>query len=133
MEERDPAARPRDFAVVQAEIERTQRRLTAAVDGIADRTKPANMARRSWERVRGTGSHLAEEARALVVGGKAVRLDSQVVDPPEGSVRLQGDEEVVSTYTSRSRIAPEVLILGAGVGLAVTVGVVAMVRRRRRG
>ncbi|MBV2362661.1 DUF3618 domain-containing protein [Streptomonospora nanhaiensis] len=133
MEERDPAAAPRDPATVQAEIERVQRRLAQTVDEIADRTKPANVARRGWQRVRGAGSHLAEEARALVAGGGAVRLDSHVVEPPEGSVLVQGDGEVVSTYTSRARLSPEVLILGAGVGLALTVGLIAMVRRSRRG
>ncbi|MDA0562909.1 DUF3618 domain-containing protein [Streptomonospora sp. S1-112] len=133
MEERDPAAAPRDPATVQAEIERVQRRLAQTVDEIADRTKPANVARRGWQRVRGAGSHLAEEARALVVGGGTVRLDSHVVEPPEGSVLVQGDDEVVSTYTARARLSPEVLILGAGVGLAVTVGLIAMVRKARRG
>ncbi|GAA4950345.1 hypothetical protein GCM10023224_38290 [Streptomonospora halophila] len=133
MEERESAPLPRDAAGVQAEIERRQRRLSEALDGIVDRTKPANVARRSWKRVRGAGSNLADEARALVVGGRAVRLDSHVVEPPEGSVRLRGDDEVVSTYTSRGRLAPEVLILGAGVGVVVAVGVAAMVRRRRRG
>ncbi|KIH99914.1 hypothetical protein LP52_04685 [Streptomonospora alba] len=131
MEEREPAAMPRDPAGVQAEIERTQQRLSTALDGIADRTKPANVARRGWGRVRGTGSRLVDEARSLVTGGRAVRLDSHVVDPPEGSVRLRGDEEVVSTYTHRGRVAPEMLILGAGLGVAVAVGVVAMARRRR--
>ncbi|QBI52707.1 DUF3618 domain-containing protein [Streptomonospora litoralis] len=133
MEEREPSALPRDPAAVQAEIERTQQRLVRAVDGIADRTKPANVARRGWDRVRGAGTSLAEEARSLAGGGKAVRLDSHVVEPPEGSVRLRGDDEVVSTYTARGRLAPEVLLLGAGVGVVVTVGVIAMVRRRRHG
>ncbi|MUL39921.1 DUF3618 domain-containing protein [Streptomonospora sp. PA3] len=133
MEERDPAAVPRDPASVQAEIERTQRRVAMALDGIVERTKPANVARRGWGRVRERGSHLAEEARALVAGGKAVRLDSHVVEPPEGSVRLRGDDEVVSTYRSGGRVAPELLLLGAGVGVVVAVGVVAMARRRRRG
>lgn len=59
MEERDPSAAPRDPAGVQAEIERTQRRLATAVDGISDRTKPGNVARRGWGRVRGTGARLA--------------------------------------------------------------------------
>ncbi|MDA8370874.1 MAG: DUF3618 domain-containing protein [Nocardiopsaceae bacterium] len=130
MEGRDPAGARRDPASVQAEIERTQRRLAQAVDEIADRANPRSAARRSWNRVRDTGGYLAEEARALVVGGGAVRVESHVVDPPEGSVRLKGDDDVVSTYTSRGQLPPEALLLGAGVALVVTVGVVALVRRR---
>ncbi|MFC4560373.1 DUF3618 domain-containing protein [Nocardiopsis mangrovi] len=132
MEGRDPAGARRDPATVQAEIERAQRALARAVDEIADRTDPRNAARRGFDRVRGVGGFLAGEARALVTSGGAVREESHVVEPPEGSVRLKGDEEVVSTYRARTQVSPEVVILGAGIGLAVAVGVIALVRRRAR-
>ncbi|WP_067963637.1 DUF3618 domain-containing protein [Nocardiopsis trehalosi] len=132
MEGRDPARARREPAQVQAEIERTQRRLAAAIDGITDRTNPRNVARRGFDRVRDVGGHLAEEARVLVSGGGAVRGESHEIEPPEGTVRLRGDGEVVTTYTARGPLPTEVLILGAGVGLVVVIGVVALVRRRAR-
>ncbi|GAB3210580.1 DUF3618 domain-containing protein [Marinactinospora thermotolerans] len=130
-EGRDPAGARRDPAAVQAEIERVQARLARTIDEITDRTKPANVARRGWEQVRGAGEHLVEEARSLVSGSGAVRLGSHVVEPPEGSVRLKGDDEVVTTYSTRAPLPPELVALGVGVGLAVVVGVVVAWRRRR--
>ncbi|MFC3999653.1 DUF3618 domain-containing protein [Nocardiopsis sediminis] len=132
MEGRDPAGTRRDPATVQAEIERAQRALARAVDEIADRTNPRNAARRGFDRVRDVGGFLADEAWSLVTSGGAVREESHVVEPPEGSVRLKGDDEVVSTYRARTRVSPEAVILGAGIGLVVTVGVIALVRRRAK-
>ncbi|MDA2803723.1 DUF3618 domain-containing protein [Nocardiopsis suaedae] len=132
MEARGPAGARRDPAGVQAEIEQVQRRIATTLDELADRAKPANVARRGAERLREAGGRLADEARAVVSGG-AVRLDSRTEEPPEGSIRLKGEDEVVSTYTTRGQLPPEALILGAGIGAAVVVGVVALVRRKRRG
>ncbi|TQN30559.1 uncharacterized protein DUF3618 [Haloactinospora alba] len=131
MEERDPAGKPRNPDSVQAEIEQAQRRLAWSLDELADRAKPRNVAQRSWQRVRGTGEYLVDEARALVLGDGTVRRESHVVDPPEGSIRVKGEDDVVSTYVSRGQLPPEVLLLGAGVGLAVAVGLVGVWRRRR--
>lgn len=130
MEERDPAAKRRDPATVQAEIERTQQRLAWSIDEVVDRTNPKNIARRGWHRVRETGDQLVEEARAMVTGSNTVRVDSKVIEAPEGSVRLRGDEEVVSTYSTRGSLPPEVALIGVGVGLVLTVGLVVAWRRR---
>lgn len=57
LEARPPAKRlDRSPAEIEAEIERTRARLAGTVDAIADRVKPANVARRG-----------AESARAQVV------------------------------------------------------------------
>ncbi|PSK92255.1 uncharacterized protein DUF3618 [Murinocardiopsis flavida] len=132
MEERDPAGERRDPANVQAEIERTQQRLAWSIDELVDRTSPKNVARRGWHRVLDAGDQLVGEARALVTGSTAVRLDSHVIEPPEGSVRLRGDEEVVSTYSTRGPIPPEAVLVGVGVGLVVTVGLVIAWRKRAK-
>ena len=48
LEAHPPQARPeRTPAEIEAEIERTRQRLAVTVDAIADRVKPANVARRS--------------------------------------------------------------------------------------
>lgn len=122
---------PQTPAEVQAEIEREQQLLAQTLDELTEQARPANIARRGLNRARSTGAHLAEEARALVLGG-AVRMESHPVEPPEGSIRLKGDEDMVTTYQARGRLPAEALILGAGVGLAVAVGVVAWAVRRRR-
>jgi hypothetical protein len=44
-----PAGRERSPAEIEAEIERTRQRLAGTVDAIADRVKPANVARRGAE------------------------------------------------------------------------------------
>ena len=49
LEARPPADRERSPAEIEAEIERTRVRLAGTVDAIADRVKPANVARRSAE------------------------------------------------------------------------------------
>ncbi|GAA3753162.1 hypothetical protein HDA32_004502 [Spinactinospora alkalitolerans] len=131
MEGRDPAGMRRDPASVQAEIERVQARLAWAIDEIGDRTKPGNVARRGWGRLRDTGGHLAEEARALVSGSGVVRRSSQEVEPPEGSIVLKGDGEVVTDYEMRPGPSGPVLI-GVGVGVVVAVGLVVLWRRKRR-
>lgn len=132
MEERDPAGERRDPASVQAEIERTQQRLAWSIDELVDRTSPKNVARRGWHRVLDTGDRIVGEAQALITGPNAVRVDSRVIEPPQGSVRLRGDEEVVSTYSTRGPLPPEAVLLGVGVGLAVTVGLVIAWRKRAR-
>lgn len=48
LEARPPAARPeRTPAEIEADIERTRERLAVTVDEIAERVKPANLARRA--------------------------------------------------------------------------------------
>ncbi|RNL85492.1 DUF3618 domain-containing protein [Halostreptopolyspora alba] len=131
MEGHDPSQARRDPAGVQAEIERAQRRLAWAIDEIVDRTSPKSVARRSWGRARDCGARLFGGARSLVTGD-AVRLESHVVDPPEGTVMTKGDDEVVSTYAARGSLPREAVILGVGAGLTVTVGLVAMWRRRAK-
>jgi len=51
LEARPPAAgeRERSAAEIEAEIERTRQRLAGTVDAIAERVKPANVARRGAE------------------------------------------------------------------------------------
>lgn len=50
LEARPPTARPdRTPAEIEAEIERTRARLAGTVDAIAERVKPANVARRGVE------------------------------------------------------------------------------------
>ncbi len=131
MEGREPSEARRDPAGVQAEIERAQRRLAWAVDEIVDRTSPRNVARRGLDRARDCGTQVLGGARSLVAGD-AVRLESHVVDPPEGTVMAKGDDEVVSTYTSRASLPTEAVLLGAGAGLVVTIGLVVMWRRRAK-
>ncbi|OLT28838.1 hypothetical protein BJF83_13670 [Nocardiopsis sp. CNR-923] len=125
----EPRQTPAD---VEAEIDREQRRLAQTLDELAVRARPRNIARRQITRVRERGARIADEARALVVGGGAVRVESHAVEPEEGSILLRGDEEVVTTYQSRRPLPPEALILIAGVGTAIAVGVVAWAVRRRR-
>ena len=60
LEARPPAERPdRTPAEIEADIERTRARLAGTVDAIAERVKPANVARRG-----------AESAKAQVVDGE---------------------------------------------------------------
>ena len=50
LEARPPAARPeRTPAEIEADIERTRARLAGTVDAIAEKVKPANVARRGVE------------------------------------------------------------------------------------
>jgi hypothetical protein len=50
LEARPPANRPaRTPAEIEADIERTRQRLAGTVDAIAERVKPANVARRSMD------------------------------------------------------------------------------------
>lgn len=118
-------------AEIQAEITREQRRLAETLDVLSEQARPANIARRQIGRVRERGARIVDEARALVVGGGAVRVESRLVDPEEGSIVLKGDDEVVTTYQSRGQLPPEVLLLAVGVGAVIAVGVVAWVVRRR--
>ncbi len=54
LEAREPASRPeRSPAEIEAEIERTRARLAGTVDAIAERVKPANVARRGVDSARG--------------------------------------------------------------------------------
>jgi len=118
-------------AEIQAEITREQRRLAETLDVLSEQARPANIARRQIGRVRERGARIVDEARALVVGGGAVRVESRLVDPEEGSIVLKGDDEVVTTYQSRGQLPPEALLLAVGVGAVIAVGVVAWVVRRR--
>ena len=45
---------------------------------------------------------------------------------------VKGDDKVVTTYQSRGQLPPEALILAAGVGTVIAVGVVAWAVRRKR-
>ncbi len=54
LEAREPASRPeRTPAEIEAEIERTRARLAGTVDAIAERVKPANVARRGVDSAKG--------------------------------------------------------------------------------
>jgi hypothetical protein len=119
-------------AEIEAEINREQRRLAETIDELVVTATPANIARRQVAKVKETGGRILDEARALVIGGGAVRVESHLVEPEEGSILLKGDDEVVSTYQSRRRLPPEAVILAVGVGAVVAVGVVALIARRRR-
>ncbi len=117
---------------VQGEIDREQRRLAETLDKLSVVARPSNIARRQIDRARRNGSRLVDEARALVLGGGAVRVESRLVEPEEGSIVLKGDEKVVTTYQTRGQLPPETIILAVGVGAVVTVGVVAWVVRRKK-
>ncbi|AFR10929.1 MULTISPECIES: DUF3618 domain-containing protein [Nocardiopsis] len=118
---------------LQAEIDREQRRLAETLDELSEQARPSNIAKRQIGRAKERGARILDEARALVVGGGAVRVESRVVRPEEGSIVLKGDDKVVTTYQSRGRLPTEALILAAGVGTIVAVGVVAWAVRRKRG
>ncbi len=118
---------------LQAEIDREQRRLAETLDELSEQARPSNIAKRQIGRAKERGARILDEARALVVGGGAVRVESRVVRPEDGSIVLKGDDKVVTTYQSRGRLPTEALILAAGVGTIVAVGVVAWAVRRKRG
>lgn len=117
---------------VQAEINREQRRLAETLDELSEQARPANIARRQVAKAKDRGTRIFDEARALVLGGGAVRVESHLVQPEEGSIVLKGDDKVVTTYQSRGQLPPEALILAAGVGTIIAVGVVAWAVRRKR-
>lgn len=119
-------------AEVQAEIDREQRRLAETLDELSEQARPANIAKRQIGKVKERGSWILDEARALVVGGGAVRVQSRPVRPDEGSIVLKGDDRVVTTYQSRGQLPPEALILAAGVGTVIAVGVIGWAVRRKR-
>ncbi|MEU3020777.1 MULTISPECIES: DUF3618 domain-containing protein [unclassified Nocardiopsis] len=119
-------------AQIQAEITREQRRLAETLEELGVQAHPANIARRQIDRAKDRGTRILDEARALVFGGGAVRVESHLVRPEEGSIVLKGDDKVVTTYQSRGQLPPEAFILMAGVGAVVAVGVVAWAVRRRR-
>ncbi len=65
LEAREPAGAPASTpAEIEAEIEATRARLAGTVDAIADRVKPANVARRG-----------AESTKAQFVDGGGLRVD----------------------------------------------------------
>lgn len=119
-------------AQVQEEINREQRRLAETLDKLSEAARPSNIARRQFDRARQSGSRLMDEARALVLGGGAVRVESHLVEPEEGSIVLKGDEKVVTTYQSRGQLPTETVLLAVGVGTVVAVGVVAWAVRRKK-
>ena len=64
LEARPPAARPdRTPAEIAAEIERTRARLAGTVDAIAERVKPANVARRGVDALRELSANRHRELR----------------------------------------------------------------------
>lgn len=128
---RDTESR-RTPAEIQEEITLEQQRLAQTLEELGEQARPGNIARRQMTKVRERGSRLVDEARALVVGGGAVRVESHLVEPDEGSVVVKGDEEVVTTYQSRGQLPPEAMILAAGVGAVIAVGVVGWAVRRSR-
>lgn len=129
---RGSAAKRPDPAELQREIESAQRRLAATIDALAERASPAGIARRQLRGLRRAGSSIVEEMRAVATGAQTVRRGSHIVDPPEGSVVAKGDEEIVATYEPR-RVPPFTVLAGVGAGVAVGVGVVIWMRRRRAG
>jgi hypothetical protein len=78
LEARPPQERPsRKPAEIEAEIERTRQRLAVTVDAIADRVKPANVARRTLESAKAQfvepdGSLRTTRVAVLTVGLLAV-------------------------------------------------------------
>lgn len=98
------ADRARDPETLEREIERTRAELQRAIDALADRANPRNMARRGMTR-------LKEET------GQAVAVVGSVFAPTDG------DELGADRRTA--------LIAGAGVALTVTVAIVVWRRRRR--
>ncbi len=119
-------------AEVVAEINREQRRLAETLEELGEQARPANIARRQLAKAKDRGTRIFDEARALVLGGGAVRVESHLVRPEEGSIVIKGDDKVVTTYQSRGQLPPEALILAAGVGTVIAVGVVAWAVRRKR-
>lgn len=117
---------------IQAEINREQRRLAETLDELSVQARPANIARRQVAKAKERGTRIFDEARALVLGGGAVRVESHLVQPEEGSIVIKGDDKVVTTYQSRGQLPPEALILAAGVGTVIAVGIVAWAVRRKR-
>src|SRR5699024_12866735 len=117
---------------VQGEIDREQRRLAETLDKLSVAARPSNIARRQIDRARRNGSRLVDEARALVLGGGAVRVESRLVEPEEGSIVLKGGETVVTAYQPRRQLPPEAIILAVGAGAVVAVAVVAGVVSRSR-
>src|SRR5699024_4465057 len=117
---------------VQGEIDREQRRLAETLDKLSVAARPSNIARRQIDRARRNGSRLVDEARALVVGGGAVRVESRLVEAEECSIVRKGDYMVVSPYSILGELSPETIFLAVGVDAVVTVGVVAWVVRRNK-
>jgi uncharacterized protein DUF3618 len=78
LEAQPPKERPaRKPAEIEAEIERTRQRLAVTVDAIAERVKPANVARRSLESAKAQfvepdGSLRTTRVAVLTVGVLAV-------------------------------------------------------------
>ncbi|MFV2197629.1 DUF3618 domain-containing protein [Nocardiopsis sp. LOL_012] len=117
---------------VRDEINREQRLLAETLDALTDRVRPSSVARRQMDRVRRRGSRMADGARALVGRGPG-HEEGLPVEVGEGLL-LKSDEELVAAYEeSDRRLPPEALILIAGVGAVVAVGVVAWAVRRRQG
>ena len=106
MPRRKPVGPQRDPAAVQAEIEQVQQRLAASIDELVERTHPKNVAKRGLAKVRHAGSQLVEEARAIASGNPARRKSSRFVEPPEGSILVSGEDEVVTEYGCGSRLLP---------------------------
>lgn len=132
MPRRKPVGPQRDPAAVQAEIEQVQQRLAASIDELVERTNPKNVAKRGLEKALHTGSQLVEEARAIAAGNPVRRKSSRVVEPPEGSILVSGEDEVVTEYELRQPPSPALLV-GVGVGVAVAaVGVLILLRRRSK-
>ena len=71
----EPAGRDRSPAEIEADIERTRQRLAGTVDAIADRVKPANVARRGAESAK---AQVIDE-RGQVRTGRAVGIAAAVV------------------------------------------------------
>jgi len=78
LEARPPAARPeRTLAEIESDIERTRVRLAGTVDAIAEKVKPANVARRGVEAAKAQvvderGELRPDRVAALAVGVTAV-------------------------------------------------------------
>ncbi|AAZ56391.1 hypothetical protein JCM3263A_03170 [Thermobifida fusca] len=131
MPRRKPVGPQRDPAAVQAEIEQVQQRLAASIDELVERTHPKNVAKRGLAKVRHAGSQLVEEARAIASGNPVRRKSSRFVEPPEGSILVSGEDEVVTEYELRQPPSPALLV-GVGVGVVVAVGVLVLLRRRSK-
>ncbi|GAA2859691.1 hypothetical protein GCM10010517_18190 [Streptosporangium fragile] len=105
-----------DPAELERQIERTRAELARTVDAIVDRVSPKRVTERGMAKVRANAEHLVTQVGDLVAGAAGPRPAKLEGEPDD----LWADE--------RPDLAP-ILI---GVGVALALGAVVMLWRRRR-